>query len=91
MTAVRRLGDSGRFGLRLLCAAWLAGSAALLRLFAAAPPFRSAPGEGALLLLSLSAAFGVGVLWRTRANGLREVVESSAALGFWAGVFAVIV
>ncbi|HYK43349.1 MAG TPA: hypothetical protein VE007_13250 [Thermoanaerobaculia bacterium] len=91
MTAVRRLGDSGRFGLRLLCATWLAGSASLLRLFATAPSLRSAPGEGALLLLSVFAAFGVGVLWRTRATGLREVVESSAALGFWAGVFAVIV
>lgn len=91
MTAVRRLGDSGRFGLRLLCAAWLVGSGALLRLFATAPLFRTTPGEGALLLLSVCAALGVGVLWRTRANGLQEVVESSAALGFWAGVFAVIV
>ena len=91
MTAVRRLGDSGRFGLRLLCAAWLVGPAALLRLFATSPPLATASGEGALLLLSACAAIGVGVLWRTRANGLQEVVESSAAFGFWAGVFAVIV
>ena len=93
MTAVRRLGDSGRFGLRLLCAAWLVGSAAVLRVFAtaAAPLLGAGPGEGVLLLLAVCAAFGVGILWRTRANGLRELVESSAAVGFWAGVFAVVV
>jgi hypothetical protein len=95
MTALARLPDSARFRLRFLCAAWLAGSAAVLHVFstsASAAPFGGGGAVPAVLLvLSGCAAFGVGLLWRTRGSGLREVVESSAALGFWAGVFAVMV
>jgi hypothetical protein len=92
MTAVRRLGDSGRFGLRFLCFAWLAGPLAVLRVSALAA---SSPdglgGAGAVeLALASSAAFGVAMLWRTRASGFRELAESSAALGFWAGIFALV-
>jgi len=94
MTALAaRLPDSARFGLRFLCVAWLAGSAAVLRVFATAAPEAGDRGAGpaVLLLLAGCAAFGVGLLWRTRGSGLRELVESSAALGFWAGMFALIV
>ena len=94
MTALAaRLPDSARFGLRFLCAAWLVGPAAVLRLFATAPRAMDDRGAGpaVLLLLAGCAAFGVGLLWRTRGSGVRELVESSAALGFWAGVFALMV
>jgi hypothetical protein len=94
MTALAaRLPDSARFELRFLCAAWLAGSAAVLRVFATAAPEAGDRGAGpaVLLLLAGCAAFGVGLLWRTRGSGVRELVESSAALGFWAGVFALMV
>ena len=94
MTALaRRLPDSARFSLRFLCAAWLAGSAAVLRVFATAPESMRQPGNAVsalLLLLAAGAAFGCGLLWRTRGSGARELVESSAALAFWAGVFALI-
>ena len=93
MTALaRRLPDSARFSLRFLCASWLAGSAAVLRVFATAPPTEDGSAVSALLLLlGAAAAFGCGLLWRTRGSGARELVESSAALAFWAGVFAVVV
>ena len=94
MTALaRRLPDSARFSLRFLCAAWLAGSAAVLRYFKTATPAIAERGAlpAVLVLLVGSAAFGVGLLWRTRGSGSRELLESSAALGFWAGVFALIV
>ncbi|HEY6050503.1 MAG TPA: hypothetical protein VIZ58_04585 [Thermoanaerobaculia bacterium] len=93
MTALARLPDSARFGLRFLCAAWLAGSAAVLRLFATAAPAagNGSAGPAVLLLLALCAAFGVGLLWRTRGSGIRELVESSAAFGFWTGIFALMV
>ena len=92
MTALaRQLPESARFSLRFLCAAWLAGSAALLRVFATAPATADGNAVPALLLLlATGAAFGCGLLWRTRGSGTRELVESSAALAFWAGIFAVI-
>jgi hypothetical protein len=87
MAAFQRLDASARFGFRFLCAAWMAGSAAVLRLLSggAAVPL------AILSLLAACAAFGAGLLWRTRASGLRELVESTAALGFWAGVFSMVV
>jgi len=92
MTALaRRLPDSTRFSLRFLCAAWFAGSAAVLRVFATPPPTEDGSAVRALLLLlAAAAAFGCGLLWRTRGSGWRELVESSAALAFWAGIFALI-
>jgi hypothetical protein len=92
MAHFRRLGTSGRFAFRFLCAAWLAGSAAILRLWAAAPSW---PPERRLTELivafAVCAVLGALLLWRTRESGARELVETSAALGFWAGVFALIV
>ncbi|MEO8190205.1 MAG: hypothetical protein ABI682_07660 [Acidobacteriota bacterium] len=91
MLLVARLETSGRFGLRFLCAAWLIGSAEILR--------RSAPGgwppERHLQLFvgacGASAVLGAILLWRTREDGAREMIESCAALGFWSGVFALLV
>ena len=92
MTALaRRLPDSARFSLRFLCAAWLAGSAAVLRQLATAPATEHGSAVPALLLLlAAGAAFGCGLLWRTRGSGARELVESSVALAFWTGIFAVV-
>jgi len=87
MAAFQRLDGSARFGFRFLCAAWLAGSTASVRLLSA----EAAVALGILVLLAACAAFGAGLLWRTRASGLRELVESTAALGFWAGVFSMVV
>lgn len=92
MTALARLPDSARFRIRFLCAAWLAGSAAVLRVIAtsAAPAGGAVALSGVLLVLAGGGAFGVGMLWRTRGSGIRELVESSAAFGFWTGIFALI-
>ena len=92
MTLFRGLGTSGRFAFRFLCAAWCAGSVEILRrlmLLAAGPPERPA----AALVASFCACgvLGVILLWRTRESGARELLENSATLGFWAGVFALIV
>jgi hypothetical protein len=86
MRFVGGLARSGRFDLRFLCAAWLVGSAALARQWA------GSPSSIAWLPLACGATaiFGAALLWRTREDGVREVLESSAALGFWAAVFTVI-
>jgi hypothetical protein len=91
MALVGRLSESGRFAFRFLCAAWFAGSVEILRRLALAawPPERRA--MEVVGSLCLCGALGAWLLWRTRKSGVREVLENSAALGFWAGVFALIV
>ena len=91
MTALRRLDPSGRFGFRFLCAAWLASSAALLGRWAATSWPPEAPAAGSVAAFGLCAVAGGLLLWRTRESGARELVESSAALGFWVGVVALVV
>ncbi len=91
MTALRRLDLSGRFGFRFLCAAWLAGSIELLRRWAITSWPAEPPATGAVVAFGLCAIAGASLLWRTRESGARELVESSAALGFWAGVVALVV
>ncbi len=91
MHYVARLETSGRFGFRFLCSAWLVGSAGILRRWAG-PAW---PPEKHVVLFvgacGVSALLGTILLWRTRENGARELIESGAAVGFWAGVFALIV
>ena len=91
MVLVRRLSESGRFAFRFLCAAWFAGSVGVLRrlMLAGWPPERRA--TEIVGSLCLCGALGAWFLWRTRKSGVRELFENSAALGFWAGVFALIV
>ena len=88
MYLVARLETSGRFALRFLCAAWLVGSVEILPRWAApeSPPIEIFVGA-----CGASAILGAISLWRTRENGARELIESGAALGFWAGVFALLV
>ncbi len=88
MYLVARLETSGRFAFRFLCAAWLVGSLEILPRWAAAglPPIEIFVGA-----CGASAILGAMCLWRTRENGARELIESGAALGFWAGVFALLV
>jgi hypothetical protein len=87
MRFVSGLERSGRFDLRFLCAAWLVGSAALARQWAGSPS--AIPWLP--IAFGATAVFGAALLWRTREDAAREVLESSAAVGFWAAVFAVIV
>ena len=91
MSLVARLETSGRFALRFLCAAWLVGSAEILPRWAS-PGW---PPEGHIEIFvgacGASAIVGAILLWRTREDGARELIESGAALGFWAGVFALLV
>ncbi|MEO8431165.1 MAG: hypothetical protein ABI592_06610 [Acidobacteriota bacterium] len=91
MTALRRLDPSKRFGFRFLCAAWFAGSFELLRRWAITswPPER--PATGSAVAFFLCAVAGAFLLWRTRESGARELLESSAALGFWASVVALVI
>jgi hypothetical protein len=91
MALLRRLSSSGRFGFRFVCAAWFAGSLEILRRLElmARPPERRA--LEIVASLCLCGALGAWLLWRTRESGAREILENSAALGFWAGVFALIV
>lgn len=87
MYLVARLETSGRFALRFLCAAWLVGSAEILPRWAS-PEWHIEIFVGAC---GASAILGAILLWRTREDGARELIESGAALGFWAGVFALLV
>ncbi len=92
MALFRGLGTSGRFAFRFLCAAWCAGSVEVIRrllLASAWPPERHA----AELVASFCVCGVLGgvLLWRTRQSGAREILENSATLGFWTGVFALIV
>ncbi|MDQ2980427.1 MAG: hypothetical protein M3R62_14545 [Acidobacteriota bacterium] len=86
MRFVGGLERSGRFDLRFLCAAWLVGSAALVRQWAG--PL--SPIAWLAIACGAIAVFGAALLWRTREDGAREVLESSAAVGFWAAVFTMI-
>lgn len=91
MSLVERLSGSGRFGLRFLCAAWLAGSGELLRAWAVSSWPSERPVVALVAAFGASAVLGAWLLWRTRESGRRELVETSAALGFWAGVWALVV
>ncbi len=89
MGFARRLTTSGRFDFRFLCAAWLAGSAHVFRRW---PESLFPPNRGVgwfVAACAVAAILGAGLLWFTRENGPREVFESSAAVGFWAVLFAV--
>lgn len=91
MNLVAKLTSSGRFGFRFLCTAWLTGSIELLRRWAPPdwPPERHV--VALIFAFGVSALLGGILLWRTRATAAREIVESSAMLGFWVGVFALLV
>lgn len=91
MHLVARLETSERFALRFLCAAWLVAAAEILPQWSgpAWPPERHI--ELFVGACGASAVLGAILLWRTREDGARELIESGAALGFWAGVFALLV
>ncbi len=91
MDLVARLETSGRFGLRFLCAAWLVGSAEILPRWAGPGSPVERHVEVFVGACGASAILGAILLWRTREDGAREVLESGAALGFWAGVFALLI
>lgn len=82
---------SGRFGVRFLCAAWLVGPGELLRRWAVSAWPAERPVIVLVVAFGASALLGAWLLWRTRESRARELVETSAAVGFWTGVFALLV
>ncbi|MEP6768839.1 MAG: hypothetical protein ABJC61_09235 [Acidobacteriota bacterium] len=79
-----------RLMFRFLCAAWFVGAIEILRRASGRTGGLDGRASGAVLAFGSLAILGIVGLWRSRASPVREVLELSAMIGLWTGMFALI-
>ena len=79
-----------RVTFRFLCAAWFVGAIEIIRRSSGHIGGLDRRASGAVLAFGSLAILGIVALWRSRASPVREVLELSAMVGLWTGVFALI-
>lgn len=79
-----------RLTFRFLCAAWFVGAIEILRRGSARVGGLDARASSAVVAFGSLAVLGIVVLWKSRASPVREVLELSAMIGLWTGMFALV-
>ncbi len=84
------LREFARVAFRFLCAAWFVGAIEIVRRGTGLAGGLDRRASGAVLVLSCLAVLGIVILWRSRGNPVREVLELSAMIGLWTGMVALV-